>query len=265
MDDMVTLEHSASGGGYGSVSEDLEVTVDDDDEPGLVLSKTSLGPSEGGSESYTVKLATEPSGQVTVTITGHSGTDLTLDETSLTFTTLNWATAQTVRVTAGQDADTVDDMVTLEHSASGGGYGSVSEDLEVTVDDDDEPGLVRPQIGGIFAYFTVAYGDNRSAGWGDTILGECHSREVTFRAIWDEPRQESPADEWEVSAHPQYGASDLSIEVRYGHGRSDLPELIGSVKINGYSRVQLRVRGRYGQTWSEWSPMVALRCLPSES
>ena len=119
---------------------------------------------------------------------------------------------------------------TLKHSGSGGGYGSVSKDLPVTVDD-DEADLVLPQIGGIAAYFTVAYGDNRPAGWGDTILGECHSREVTFRATWYEPRQESPADEWEVSAHPQYGASDLSIEVRYGYGRSDFPELIGSVEF----------------------------------
>ena len=141
-DDEVTLTHTASGGGYGSVAEDLDVTVDDDDEPGLVLSKSSLGPAEGGSESYTVALATQPTGQVTVTITGHSGTDLTLDETSLTFTTTNWSTAQTVRVTAGQDDDTADDEVTLTHTASGGGYGSVAEDLPVTVDDDDEPGLV---------------------------------------------------------------------------------------------------------------------------
>ena len=141
-DDEETLTHTASGGGYGSVAEDLPVTVDDDDEPGLVLSKSSLGPAEGGSESYTVALATQPTGQVTVTITGHSGTDLTLDETSLTFTTTNWSTAQTVRVTAGQDDDTADDEVTLTHTASGGGYGSVAEDLPVTVDDDDEPGLV---------------------------------------------------------------------------------------------------------------------------
>ena len=37
-----------------------------------------------------------------------------------------WATAQTVRVTAGQDDDTVDDTVddteTLTHTESGGGY-----------------------------------------------------------------------------------------------------------------------------------------------
>ena len=141
-DDEETLTHTASGGGYGSVAEDLDVTVDDDDEPGLVLSKSSLGPAEGASESYTVRLATQPTAQVTVTITGHSGTDLTLDETSLTFTTTNWSTAQTVRVTAGQDDDTADDEETLTHTASGGGYGSVAEDLDVTVDDDDEPGLV---------------------------------------------------------------------------------------------------------------------------
>ena len=140
-DDEETLTHTASGGDYGSVAEDLPVTVDDDDEPGLALSKEMLGPAEGASESYTVALETQPTAEVTVTITGHSGTDLTLDETSLTFTTTNWAMAQTVRVTAGQDDDAEDDEETLTHTASGGDYGSVAEDLPVTVDDDDEPGL----------------------------------------------------------------------------------------------------------------------------
>ena len=113
---------------------DEGLTIHDDDEPGLDLSKTSLGPAEGSSESYTVALETQPSAQVTVTITGHAGTDLTLDKTSLTFTTTNWATAQTVTVTADPDDDAVDDEETLTHTASGGGYGSessrtVAEDL----------------------------------------------------------------------------------------------------------------------------------------
>ena len=55
-----TLPHTASGGGYSSVAEDLDVTVTDDDEPGLELSKSSLGPAEGESDSYTVALATQP-------------------------------------------------------------------------------------------------------------------------------------------------------------------------------------------------------------
>ena len=157
-DDEETLTHTASGGDYGSVSEDLEVTVDDDDEPGLALSKEMLEPAEGGSESYKVALETQPTAEVTVTITGHAGTDLTLDETSLTFTTTNWETEQEVRVTAAEDDDAEDDEETLTHTASGGDYGSVSEDLEVTVDDDDEPGLalskemLEPAEGGSESY-----------------------------------------------------------------------------------------------------------------
>ena len=175
-DDEETLTHTASGGGYGSVAEDLPVTVDDDDVPGLVLSKSSLGPAEGASESYTVALATQPTGQVTVTITGHSGTDLTLGETSLTFTTTNWSTAQTVTVTAGQDDDTADDEETLTHTASGGGYGSVAEDLDVTVDDDDVPGLVlsKSSLGpaeGASESYTVALATQPSGQVTVTITG----------------------------------------------------------------------------------------------
>ena len=45
-------------------------------------------------------------------------------------------------VTAAEDDDAVDDEVTLAHTASGGDYGSVTEDLPVTVDDGDTVGLV---------------------------------------------------------------------------------------------------------------------------
>ncbi len=141
-DDTATLAHEASGGGYDAVEADLAVTVSDDDTAGLVLSPTSLEVDEGDDASYTVKLATAPSSTVTVTVTGHSGTDLTLDTTSLTFTTSTWDDAQTVTVTAGEDDDTTDDTATLAHEASGGGYVDVEADLAVTVSDDDTPGLI---------------------------------------------------------------------------------------------------------------------------
>ncbi len=141
-DDTATLAHAASGGGYDDVEADLAVTVSDDDTAGLVLSSTSLGVAEGDDASYTVKLATQPSSTVTVAVTGHSGTDLTLDTTSLTFSTSTWDDAQTVTVSAGEDDDTTDDTATLAHAASGGGYDDVEEDLAVTVTDNDMPGLV---------------------------------------------------------------------------------------------------------------------------
>ena len=67
----------------------------------VVLSEISLDVPEAGSASYTVKLATLPTADVTVSIGGTSGTDLSLSRMSLTFTTSNWDTAQMVTVSAG--------------------------------------------------------------------------------------------------------------------------------------------------------------------
>ena len=74
---------------------------------------------------------------MSVSITGHAGTDLTLDKTTLTFTVDNWDDAQTVTVKAGQDNDGANDTATLTHTASGGDYASITADLPVTVTDDD--------------------------------------------------------------------------------------------------------------------------------
>ena len=128
---------------------------------GLDLSKSTLTPSEGGNESYTVALSSEPTAQVTVAITGTSGTDLSLNTSSLTFTTSDWGTVQTVTVSAGQDADATDDTATLTHTASGGDYAGETEDVSVTVDDDESVGLdlskstLTPSEGGNESY-TVA-------------------------------------------------------------------------------------------------------------
>ncbi len=142
--DAATLTHTASGGNYASVTGSVAVTVTDNDAPGLALDPTALTVAEGGSGAYTVKLATQPTGTVTVTVAGASGevtfdTDSTANgnQSTLTFNTTNWGTARTVTVSAGQDNDGVDDSATLTHSASGGGYGSVTGSVAVTVADDD--------------------------------------------------------------------------------------------------------------------------------
>ena len=136
-----TLTHSSTGGGYGGVSKDLPVTVTDTipATPGVTVSPTSLSVLEGNSRNYMVRLDTQPSGNVTVTVGGHSGTVLTLGGTDinsnseLTFTDVNWNEEQTVTVTAGQVNS--NQNYTLTHSSTGGGYGGVSKDLPVTVTD----------------------------------------------------------------------------------------------------------------------------------
>ena len=146
--DTATLTHTASGADYANLTKDLPVTVTDDDTANIVLSKTDLTVTEGDAAgtSYTVALATKPSGEVTVTISGHASTDVTLSGTTLisdtlTFTVDDWNVAQTVTVKAAHDDDGSADTATLTHTASGADYANVTEDLTVTVTDNDTPGV----------------------------------------------------------------------------------------------------------------------------
>ena len=141
VDDTATLNHTASGGGYGSVTGSVSVTVNDDDTSGLTLSPSTLTVNEGATGTYTARLATQPTANVTVAVAVTGSSDVTVSPASLTFTNSNWDTTQTVTVSAAQDGDAVDDTATLNHTASGGGYGSVTGTVSVTVNDDDTPGL----------------------------------------------------------------------------------------------------------------------------
>ena len=79
---------------------------------------------------------------MTVTVAGHAGTDVTPSPTTLTFTSQNWETAQTVTVKAANDADTADDTVTLTHSAAStdSNYNGITiASVVVTVTDNDTP------------------------------------------------------------------------------------------------------------------------------
>ena len=138
--------------GVGAVSPaSAVVQLTDNDTAGVTLGKSELIVPEGGSATYTVALDSEPTADVTVTITGHAGTDLTLTPTTamLTFTPSTWSRTQTVTVAAGDDGDALNDSARLTHRASGAlEYASVSEDLSVTVTDDDTKATGRPAITG---------------------------------------------------------------------------------------------------------------------
>ena len=108
----------------------------------ITVSPTALTVTEEDTtgDSYTVVLDSRPTADVTVTVAGHSGTDVTRTPGTLTFTTSNWDTVQTVTVTAGDDADTTDDSVTLTHSAASTdtGYSGITiAGVVVTVRDND--------------------------------------------------------------------------------------------------------------------------------
>ena len=68
---------------------------------------------EGGSRTYTVRLLKAPTTNVTIAVSVAGDTDLTVDPSSLTFTTGNWNSAQTVTVSAAADADAVNGTATV--------------------------------------------------------------------------------------------------------------------------------------------------------
>ena len=138
--DLETLTHTATGAEYDGLQTELPVTVNDNDPLGILIEPLALTVAESGNGAYGVALATEPTVPVTLTITGHDGSDLTLDGDglvgdTLSFTAANWNTLQTVTVAAAHDEDREDDPEFLTHTASGGEYEGLSATLPVTIDD----------------------------------------------------------------------------------------------------------------------------------
>ena len=138
------------------------VTILDDDEAGVTVSPTNLPVTEGGHGEYTVKLNSRPTQEVTVTIGGIAGTDLSLNSSSLTFTTSSWNAALTVTVTAGQDSDVDDDSAILTHTVTSSDslYEGIETDgVEVSVADDDARAVI---VSFGTARYTVAESDDAS-------------------------------------------------------------------------------------------------------
>ena len=138
----VQVSATRTGTNDGPPSDEMTGTPTVPTAAGIAVSTAALTVTEQDStgDSYTVVLDTEPTADVVVTVAGHVGTDVTANPTALTFTMSNWDTAQTVTVTAGNDADTTDDSVALTHSAASAdsGYSGIAiAGVAVTVNDND--------------------------------------------------------------------------------------------------------------------------------
>ncbi|MBF2755476.1 MAG: hypothetical protein ISN29_09505, partial [Gammaproteobacteria bacterium AqS3] len=150
LDETATISLTGNGVTAGSVN----VTVIDDDKAELVLSPTSLTMNEGQSKTFSVKLNSRPSAGVTITLARTGSGDVTFDtntsksgkQNTLTFTTLNWSADQTVRVSAAEDADFVNDSATLSLTAAGGGYDAATASIAVTAIDPVIPILSIDQL-----------------------------------------------------------------------------------------------------------------------
>lgn len=151
------ISHSVSSAdaNYDGLSIDSVTTeIIDDDTPGMVLAETGFTTrvSEGSvTDHYTVVLESQPTDPVTVTV--HQAGDSGLAAIApLVFTAANWSTPQTVNVAVVDDFIDRDDRITqLTHTVSSTDddyNGWVLDEIEVSVSEDDEAGMILTQSGG---------------------------------------------------------------------------------------------------------------------
>ena len=152
----------------------VTLTITDDDVAGLVVSPATSSSSrlrtteDRGTDTFTVKLATEPTGDVVLGVASSSTAEGTVLPSSLTFTATTWNTEQTVTLTGVDDAPTnladgdQDYTVTLTVNTGDTNYNALSAVTVYAVNADNEYGLnvgtvtgQATEVGGM-STFTVA-------------------------------------------------------------------------------------------------------------
>ena len=113
-------------------------TITNDDTAGINVSKTKLDLTEDAAGTFAVNLTSQPTENVTVTLTG-STADAAIEPTTLTFTAEDWNTAKDVTVAPVNDQlNNADRSLQITHAATGGRYNldKVSPvDVAITEDD----------------------------------------------------------------------------------------------------------------------------------
>ena len=185
------------------------VTLTDDDERGVTASATTLSVNETESTSYTVVLTSQPTADVTVTVSGTDGTDLTApaEGLALTFTALDWGTAQTVPVTAADDADVLaDPPVELTHAVGGGDYGAVSGPVvTVTIVENDTATV---------SLMDVMVAEDAGAAAFTVTLSEQSSAPVTVDYATSDGTAAEPDDYTETSGTLTFTAPETELTIR---------------------------------------------------
>ena len=85
--------------------DDVAVSNRDDDSAGFIVSIPSGSTSEAGDNAtFTVRLTSQPSGTVVITVASNKTTEATVSPTSLSFDASNWSTAKTVTASGVNDS-----------------------------------------------------------------------------------------------------------------------------------------------------------------
>ena len=199
---------TSNDGGYSVLDPaDVAGTNTDDDDVGVLLSKLEVATDEAGLvDSFTVRLASQPTSGVTIALQSSDVSEATLDKASLTFSQGNWDVEQVVVVT-GQDDDLADGdvayaVVVGPITSADGLYAAIDPpDLTGENVDDDMAGVTVSSFelttgeDGTQATFTVALtaeptdGVDLDVSSTDTTEGTVSPAALSFSTVdWDQPQ-----------------------------------------------------------------------------
>ena len=150
-DERVTITYTFSDGeGPDLVNPNVMVTVKDNDTAGVDVNRMAVTAVEDGTtDSYTIKLDSQPTANVAILVTSTEPTNVTVNSAAsatLTFTDSNWDQTQTVTVTAVNDAvDDGDIASIITHRVTSGDakYINLSiASVTATAEDNDTRGVI---------------------------------------------------------------------------------------------------------------------------
>ena len=177
---------TASATNYNEATADFTITVSE--VAGVTVSETERTVSEDGNsrDTYTVVLTSAPTAEVTIAVASDTDTAATVSPASLTFTTADWDTAQTVTVIGvDDDIDNPSDerTATLSHTptSADAGYNTVPiASVTVTVTDDDDAGITVSET-------ELAVAEADGTGAYTLILNTQPAADVTIAVVSDAP------------------------------------------------------------------------------
>ena len=189
----------------------------------IELSKTAINILEATTDTYTVVLTTQPTAGVTIDVAGAG--DATVSPASLTFSTTNWSTAQTVTVSADDDDDAVaDEEITLTHDITGtGDYISIDDqEVSVTIIENDEARVnvsrteVTVQEEGTDGSYDVSLSAEPSADVTVTITGhDGTAASLSSSTLTFTPTNWGTAQTVTVSAAHDDDAADSTVTLKH--------------------------------------------------
>jgi uncharacterized delta-60 repeat protein len=284
----IVLDPAASSdAGYNGLDPtDVPVINLDDDIPGITVSPTfGLTTTEaGGTAQFTVVLDLAPTADVTIAVNSSNTAEGTVEPTTLTFTSANFATPQTVTVTGVDDSVSDGDReftIILAAATSGdANYGGRNpQDVAVTNVNDD-PNITAPVLDNSGSPYVIAPAGSRlSAEMSNGILiTELLARGAGGDPISDpDPGAQSGIaltgiskidgtfGKWQYSRDPNL-QDPVWFDVEFGGAISDTSALLLPADADTRLRFVTTLMPRHNTTASDGSPRTpAQGFLPLET